>query len=157
MIGTALDSYHTWVCSRCSTVTTVASGTRASMLASSQLSGLPTLFPSAISIIGMGWLDSEVDPGQGSLPIQSLWIQPSWTWLWKCESERRFVKKGVRDIGQVGIENAKIATLFLSSEACLVLRKRTDTLIKWHAIRPDRFSSQVTQKRPRVRFLPVFS
>ena len=39
------------------------------------------------------------------------------------------MKKGVRDIGQVEIENAEIATLFLSSEACLVLRERTDTLI----------------------------
>ena len=46
------------------------------------------------------------------------------------------MKKGVRDIGQVGIENTKIATLFLSSEACLVLREGAGTLIGCHAIRP---------------------
>ena len=43
--------------------------------------GLPAIFrscrPIPIGSIGMGRLDSEVDPGQGSLPIESLRMRAS--------------------------------------------------------------------------------
>ena len=69
----------------------------ATRLTSLQISSLTTPFALANSNTGMGWLDSEVYPDQGSLPIQSLRYSHLDSCPWLRESEETFVEKGVRE------------------------------------------------------------